>query len=39
MIATVALHHDTEVVTFDSDYALIAQADPRFRVNALVRIA
>ena len=39
MIAAVALHHDAEVVTFDSDYALIAQAEPRLRVNALVRIA
>lgn len=38
LIATVALHHDAEIVTFDADYSLIAQAEPALRVQVLTRV-
>ena len=37
LIATVALAHDAEIVTFDADYSVIAQAEPKLRVQLLVR--
>ena len=37
LIATVALAHEVEVITFDADYSLIAQAEPKLRVQALAR--
>jgi predicted nucleic acid-binding protein len=37
LIATVALAHDAEVISFDADYSLIAQAEPRLRVQVLIR--
>jgi predicted nucleic acid-binding protein len=39
LIATVALHHNAEIVTFDADYSLIAQAAPALRVQLLARAA
>ena len=39
LIATVALHHDAEIITFDGDFSLIAQAEPKLRVQALARAA
>ncbi len=37
LIATIALHHDAELVTYDADYSFVAQAEPRLRVNILRR--
>ncbi|HEV7404811.1 MAG TPA: PIN domain-containing protein [Chthoniobacteraceae bacterium] len=37
LIATAALAHDAEIVTFDADYSLIAQAEPKLRVQVLTR--
>jgi predicted nucleic acid-binding protein len=37
LIATVALAHDAEVISFDGDYSLIAQAEPKLRVQILTR--
>ncbi len=39
LIATTALHHDAEIVTFDGDYSLIAQAEPKLRLQLLTRAA
>lgn len=39
LIAAIALEHDAEVVSFDGDYSLIAQAEPRLRVQLLARAA
>jgi predicted nucleic acid-binding protein len=37
LIATVALAHDAEVITFDVDYSLIAKTEPKLRVQLLTR--
>jgi predicted nucleic acid-binding protein len=37
LIATIALAHDAEIVTFDADFSLIAQAEPALRVEVLTR--
>lgn len=37
LIATAALHHDAEIITFDRDYSYIAQAEPKLRVEILTR--
>lgn len=37
LIAAVAIHHAAELVTFDDDFSLIAQAEPRLRVQLLTR--
>ena len=37
LIATVARHHDAEIITFDADFSLIAQAEPKLRVQVLAR--
>ncbi|HEV7404691.1 MAG TPA: PIN domain-containing protein [Chthoniobacteraceae bacterium] len=37
LIATVALAHDAEVISFDEDYSFIAQVEPRLRVQVLTR--
>ena len=37
LIATVALHHDAEIVTFDADYALIATVSS-LKIQLLSRI-
>ena len=37
LIATVALHHDADIVTFDADYALIATVAP-LKIQLLSRI-
>lgn len=37
LIATVALAHEVELITFDADFSLIAQAEPKLRVQVLAR--
>jgi len=37
LIATLALHHDAEIVTFDADYSQIAEAETKLRVQVLAR--
>lgn len=37
LIATVALPHDAEIITFDGDYSFIAEAEPALRVQVLTR--
>ena len=37
LIATVALAHEVEIITFDADYSLLAQAEPKLRVQVLAR--
>lgn len=37
LIATIALHHGAEIIAFDADYSLIAQAEPALRVKVLTR--
>ena len=37
LIATVALHHEAEIITFDGDFALIAQVESALRVQVLPR--
>jgi predicted nucleic acid-binding protein len=39
LIAAVALHHDVELVTFDADYSLVAQVEPKLRLQLLARAA
>jgi hypothetical protein len=38
LIASVALHHDAEIIAFDGDYSLIAEAEPELRVQVLIRV-